>query len=213
MGVVDEDVESANEALELSMLLFQAVWLGVDGYEGLEQLEGGPEPELGLGLLLLDRGEKRASFRRPLLWSSNWRCLQISSGSCWYSSFSSFSNWAWSWKRTNGETFQVKVKLSSSSSVWSWAPFGWAVVLFVARACRCVGVYSFEWMKSQHFSVFLTIGYSSSMSCSTSRCLTISFSCRLACASSSLRVKVMTIAKKKFRTKQVVASVNNFCFY
>lgn len=51
MGVVDEEVESANEESILSMLLFHRLRLGVDGYEGVEQLEGGPEPELGLGLL------------------------------------------------------------------------------------------------------------------------------------------------------------------
>lgn len=64
-------MESPNEALLLSMLLFQVMRVGVDGNEGVEQLEGGPEPELGLGLLLLDKGENRASFRRPLLWSSS----------------------------------------------------------------------------------------------------------------------------------------------
>lgn len=71
MGVVDEDEDSANEALLLSELPVQLIRFGVDGYEGVEQLEGGPEPELGLGLLLLDRDENRASFWRPLLWSSS----------------------------------------------------------------------------------------------------------------------------------------------
>lgn len=68
---MDEEVESANDESILSMLLFHRHRLGVDGYEGVEQLEGGPEPELGLGLLLLDRGANRASFWRPLLWSSS----------------------------------------------------------------------------------------------------------------------------------------------
>lgn len=72
MGVVDEDVESANEVLLCWLLsVFQPVRCGVDGYDGVEQLEGGPEPELGLGLLLLDSGEKRASQRRPLFSSSS----------------------------------------------------------------------------------------------------------------------------------------------
>ena len=69
--MVDEEVESASEAVLLSMLLFQVLRLGVDGYDGVEQLEGGPDPELGVGLLLLDRDENRASFRRPLFWSSS----------------------------------------------------------------------------------------------------------------------------------------------
>lgn len=47
-GVVDEELESASEAVLLSMLLFQVLRLGVDGFEGVEQLEGGPEPVLGL---------------------------------------------------------------------------------------------------------------------------------------------------------------------
>lgn len=64
MGVVEEDVESANETLLCWLLsVFRLVRCGVDGYDGVEQLEGGPEPELGLGLLLLDRGENSASQR------------------------------------------------------------------------------------------------------------------------------------------------------
>lgn len=65
--MVDEDVESVLLCWLLSV--FQLVRCGVDGYDGVEQLEGGPE--LGLGLLLLDRRENRASFRRPLLSSSS----------------------------------------------------------------------------------------------------------------------------------------------
>ena len=85
--MVDGDGESANEVLLCWLLsVFQLVRCGVDGYDGVEQLEGGLEPELGLGLLLLDRGEKRASLRRPLFSSSSWRCWQTSSGSRWCSS-------------------------------------------------------------------------------------------------------------------------------
>lgn len=69
---VDEDVESASEVLLCWLLsVIQLIRCGVDGYDGVEQLEGGPEPELGLGLLLLDRGENRASLRRPLFSSSS----------------------------------------------------------------------------------------------------------------------------------------------
>lgn len=71
--MVDEDVDSANETLLCWLLsVFRLVRCGVDGYDGVEQLEGGPEPELGLGLglLLLDRGENRASQRGPLFSSS-----------------------------------------------------------------------------------------------------------------------------------------------
>lgn len=83
--VADEDVESANEVLLCWLLsVLQPIRRGVDGYDGVEQLEGGPEPELGL--LLLDSGENRASQRRPLFSSSSWRCWQISSGSRWCSS-------------------------------------------------------------------------------------------------------------------------------
>lgn len=45
-GVLDEEVESASEVVLSSMLLLQVLRLGVDGFEGVEQLEG--EPELGL---------------------------------------------------------------------------------------------------------------------------------------------------------------------
>lgn len=66
--VADEDVELANEVLLCWLLsVFQPVRRGVDGYDGVEQLEGGPE----LGLLLLDSGENRASQRRPLFSSSS----------------------------------------------------------------------------------------------------------------------------------------------
>lgn len=65
-------MESAKDALPCWLLsVSQLVRCGVDGYDGVEQLEGGPEPELGLGLLLLDRGENRASLRSPLLSSSS----------------------------------------------------------------------------------------------------------------------------------------------
>lgn len=89
-GVVDEDVESAREAVLLSRLRFHVQRWGVDGYEGVEQLEGGPEPELGL--LWLDRGENSVFIRRPLFWSSSCRCWQISSCRRWYSSSSSPSS-------------------------------------------------------------------------------------------------------------------------
>lgn len=46
-GVEEED-ESTNEAMLLSRLLFQVLLLGVKGKVGVEQLEGGPELELGL---------------------------------------------------------------------------------------------------------------------------------------------------------------------
>lgn len=63
-------MESANEVLLCWLLsVFQLVRCGVDGYDGVEQLEGGPEPELGL--LLMDSGENRASQRRPLFSSSS----------------------------------------------------------------------------------------------------------------------------------------------
>lgn len=65
-------MESANEVLLCWLLsVFQLVRWGVDELDGVEQLEGGPEPELGLGLLLLDRGETRASCPRPLLSGSS----------------------------------------------------------------------------------------------------------------------------------------------
>lgn len=47
-GVVDDEVESARETVLLSRLLCKVLRLGVDELEGVEQLEGGPEPVLGL---------------------------------------------------------------------------------------------------------------------------------------------------------------------
>lgn len=46
--MVDDEVESAREAVLFSRLLCKVLRLGVDELEGVEQLEGGPEPVLGL---------------------------------------------------------------------------------------------------------------------------------------------------------------------
>lgn len=58
-------MESAKEAL------LQPVRCGVDGYDGVEQLECRPEPGAEPGLLLQDSGENRASLRSPLFSSSS----------------------------------------------------------------------------------------------------------------------------------------------
>ena len=61
----------------MSRLWFHALQLGVEGGElGVEQSEERAEPELGLPLTA--SGEKRASLRSPLLFSSACRYSRIS---------------------------------------------------------------------------------------------------------------------------------------